>query len=1190
MTLSHILRYRAGMGKPGSKQNSGGADKARNGGDAPDWPMIGLTVGIGASAGGLAAFKTFLANMPPDTGMAFVLVQHLDPHHPSMLVDLLAPHTAMRVAQATNGEKVGANRVYIIPPDATLTIENGTLQVTTPAPPREHRRPIDTFFASLAKDQGERAASIVLSGVGSDGTAGLRAVKASGGLTLAQAEFDETAMKGMPNSAAATGLVDHVVAVEAMPEKLVAHQEQLSATSGWRAAQASHEDWQQHLKKISALLRRGVGHDFAGYKENTLVRRVQRRMQVLQLDAVTAYIARLDADPHEADLLFRELLIGVTEFFRDLEAFDALRTTVFPSLFKDRDPDDAIRVWVPGCATGEEVYSLAILLKEAMTAEGVDLKVQIFGTDLDAAAIAVARAARYRKAGSKLSPDRLKLWFADEGDMHCPIKAVREMCIFSVHSIVKDPPFSKLDLISCRNVLIYLNGELQHRVIQTFHYALKPGAHLFLGPSEGVTRGTELFALIDKKHRILQRRDNGSSAFPGFRSVDVGDPSAPSPPRPGLVGDSIDRSARRVIEPYAPAYFVIDRNHDIVRFSGADAGQYLEPSAGAASLNLFSILRRTLRPDVRAAVLSAVVDRRGIVQQIAASGPDGQSGPLSLIVEPIEAGLFVVAFRELAVDGATESSASEAGTGSTTEQELRAAKAQIRAATSELETYMEEAKSATEEMQSVNEELQSSNEELETAKEEMQSINEELQTLNGELQSKNEALGRANDDLQNLLDSTQIATLFLDRDLRIRNFTPAMTAIFRVRDGDIGRPITDIVSRLSYEDLLRDAEEVQRTLGIVEREVRPVDGKGHAFVLRMRPYRTVDDRLDGVVLTFMDVTEMRVAQQAGEQLVSIVQSSNDAIVGKTLDGIVTSWNRSAERLFGYAADEIVGKSITLLIPPGRDDEEPSIIARIRRGEHIEHYETVRRRKDGSLVDILLSVSPIKDAGGRILGASKVAHDIGERKRAEKLLRTVMHELSHRSKNLLSVIQAMAHQTGRLSPSIESFLERFNARIQGLAASQDLLVSQDWSGARLEDLVRQQLQAFGEEDGGRVEISGPTVLVTPDAAQTLGLALHELATNASKYGALSVPQGKVAVQWNIEPGSGSPRFRMSWRERGGPRVNAPERSGFGRMLIERLTAEKLEATVLLAFERDGVMWTLDAAAKDVLAGVSPDKGQ
>jgi two-component system, chemotaxis family, CheB/CheR fusion protein len=517
---------------------------------------------------------------------------------------------------------------------------------------------------------------------------------------------------------------------------------------------------------------------------------------------------------------------------------------------------------------------------------------------------------------------------------------------------------------------------------------------------------------------------------------------------------------------------VIDRKHDIVRFSGADAGQYLEPSTGVASLNLFSILRRTLRPAVRAAVLAAEAQRHGIVQEVAAPGPDGRTRTLSLIVEPIEAGATVVAFRDLVSPGAAASSVTEEGALSDQDRELRATRAQLKAAVSDLEIYMEEAKSANEEMQSVNEELQSTNEELETSKEELQSINEELQTVNAELQDRNNALSRSNDDLQNLLDSTQIATLFLDSELPIRNFTPAMKAIFHLREGDIGRPITEIVSKLSYEKLVKDAAEVQRTLGVIEREVRPIQGENQTFLLRIRPYRTLGGRLDGVVLTFMDITEVKHAQAAGDQLASIVQSSNDAIVGKTLGGIITSWNKGAEHLFGYTADEVIGKSITLLIPPGNADEEPSIIARISRGEVVEHYETVRVRKDGTLVDIVLTVSPIRDLGGKVVGASKIARDIGERKRAENLLQNVMHEPSHRSKNLLSVIQSMAQQTARVSHSVDSFLQAFIARLHGLAASQDLLVSQNWSGALLEDLVRQQLHAFAVGDPGRFEVSGP----------------------------------------------------------------------------------------------------------------------
>ena len=747
------------------------------------------------------------------------------------------------------------------------------------------------------------------------------------------------------------------------------------------------------------------------------------------------------------------------------------------------------------------------------------------------------------------------------------------MCIFSTHSIIKDPPFSKLDLISCRNVLIYLNSELQPRVIRTFHYALKPAGYLFLGPSESVARDAELFASIDKKHRILQRRENDIAARPGLRLTDATAPLPPAPLRMIAPEESIDRSARRVIEPYSPVYFVINRKHDVVRFSGPDAGDYLEPSAGSANLNLFSLLRRTLRPAVRAAVLKAETERRRILQEVSAPAADGRDTTVSLIIEQIESDLMVVAFRDLVPVASDEGESADGG-------ELRATKAELTAAVSELETYMEEAKSANEEMQSVNEELQSTNEELETSKEEMQSINEELQTVNAELQNKNTLLGRTNDDLQNLLDSTQIATLFLDSELRIRNFTPAMTNIFYLRSSDLGRPITDITSKLDYGDIIRDVEHVQRTLGVVEREVQP-KSESSTFLLRIRPYRTRDNRLDGVVLTFMDLSEMKAVQQTKNHLASIVQSSDDAIISVDLDGIITTWNVGAYRLLGYTADEAIGMSVTALLPPDRENEEPGILMGVGAGKHIDRYETVRRCKDGSLVDILLTVSPVKNAHGAIIGASKIAHDIGERKRADQNLAVVMHELSHRSKNLLAIIGAMAHQTARQSPSVENFLLQFGGRIQGLAQSHDLLIQQNWTGALLESLVHQQLMPFTGGDLARLDVSGPPVTVKPDAAQTIGLALHELGTNASKYGALSVAKGKVFLEWKIDPNEGEPRFQMWWREVGGPGVTVRKQSGFGRVLIETVTAQKLQGISELAFAETGVTWTLNAPAATVI---------
>ena len=442
-----------------------------------------LVVGIGASAGGLTAFKMFLTKMPANTGMAFILVQHLDPHHKSLLAELLGAGASIPVVTAEDGVAIRRNCVFVIPPDATLTIKDGILKVMTPAPPREHRRPIDTFLISLAEDFGDRAVAIVLSGVGTDGTRGIRTIKERGGLTLAQAEFDETALPGMPQSAAATGMVDHVVPVDAMPGLLIGYQKRLGEVAQRRDGDRTPRDVREHLAAITGVLKAGIGHDFSGYKENTLIRRIHRRMQVLQIDGVPNYLERLEADRGELDALFRELLIGVTQFFRDPDAFEALQRTALSDLISSKAPNEPIRVWVPGCSTGEEVYSIAILLSECMTDDrrrlGSDIK--IFGTDIDSDAVTIARGGRYRNPVPGVSPERLERWFAKDGDDYRLQRQIREMCVFSVHSIVKDPPFSRLDLVSCCNVLIYLDSELQDRILRTFHYALKPGGVLFLG-------------------------------------------------------------------------------------------------------------------------------------------------------------------------------------------------------------------------------------------------------------------------------------------------------------------------------------------------------------------------------------------------------------------------------------------------------------------------------------------------------------------------------------------------------------------------------------------------------------------------------------------------------------------------------------------------------------------------------------
>ena len=946
--------------------------------------VISLVVGLGASAGGLEAFKTFFAAMPPASGMAFVLVQHLDPHHKSLLVELLGKHTEMPVVQAEDGMAVAADQVFVIPPNAVLTIKDGVLHVTTPAPPREHRKPIDLFFAALAEDQQEKAVSIILSVSGSDGSLGLKAIKECGGFTLAQAGFDATALLGMPSSAAATGLVDEVIPVERMPGRLLEYAQHLSSVGDRKAPDGTRRDAAEHLTKICALLRARLGHDFSEYKESTLVRRIQRRMQVLQIDDVPAYIDRLRQDSSQLDLLFQDLLIGVTQFFRDPEAFAALESEVMPKLLANKGSEEQIRIWVPGCATGEEAYSIAILVKEAMIKAEAAPRIQIFASDLDEHAVTVARHGRYRKPLAGLSPERLERWFVDEGNDYCVIKDVREMCIYSTHNLVKDPPFAKLDLISCRNLLIYLNAALQSRLVRTFHYALRPSGYLFLGASEGVARHGGLFAVLDKKHRLFQRRDDVRGLLPAVPAAAAasGQPGSAHPA--AIIGDGVDRRVRHALEKYSPAYVVVNHQHEVVRFSGR-TGHYIEHSSGEASLNLFSILRKDLLPAVRAAVQNAAATRQPVVHEDLVVASNGTSKLINLVVEPIsaeaDAELYLVAFQERGFVNrpAAPAPAESADTRTQAiERELRATRAQLQSTIDDLEIANEELKSANEEYQSVNEEFQSTNEELESSKEELQSMNEELQTLNGELSSKNDSLAESNSDLKNLLDSTQIATLFLDSDLRIRNFTPAMSEIFHVRAGDRGRPITEIVTRLSYPDLKRDVKQVLRSLAMVEHEVA-VAQDGATYLMRIRPYRTVADVIAGVVITFVDISERKRHEAERARLAAIIDSSQDAVIGHSLDGTITSWNAGAEKIFGYTAQEALGKPLTTLIPEHQPDEAPRILDRLAEGERVEHFEIGRVTKAGNRIDVSMTISPVRDGSGAMIAASTVARDISGRK-------------------------------------------------------------------------------------------------------------------------------------------------------------------------------------------------------------------
>lgn len=1137
-----------------------------------------LIVGIGASAGGLEAFNTFFANLPADSGMAFVLVQHLSPDHESMLTEILARAAPIPVVEAEDGMQLEPNRVHVIPPDATLTVKGGRLVVVKPAPPRSSRRPIDTFFASLAMDQNENAVSIVLSGVGSDGSIGLAAVKEAGGLTIAQAEFDHHAMPGMPQSAAATGQVDYVLHVEEMPAKLIEYRNHLALVADRKDGDGTRTDAAEHLAAVLAVLRAKTGHDFAKYKIKTVTRRVQRRMQVLQADTVPAYIKHLREDPAEPNMLFRDLLIGVTEFFRDAEAFRGLSTAIEAVLERDGE-EQSFRVWVPACSTGEEVYSLAITLRELLDARGANLDVQIFGTDIDDRAVDFARAGRYQRIAG-ISPERLKRWFVENEGAFSPTQRIRGMCIFSVHNVAKDPPFSKLDLISCRNLMIYMATDLQDRVLRTFHYALKPDGLLFLGMSEGVSGHTELFALQDKASHIFQRRD-GDAAFPAMPMPS----QAPAPNRfagePGR-GDRVDRGVRAALAKFSPVFLVVDRHNSIVRYSGGEVARYLEPSAGAASLSLQSNLRKNLRVVVRTALQSAVKTGEGKVVDNVPLLVDGQQRLLSVIVEPVQdsggEALYVVAFHDIRMTAPEPTQAADGRIRSpetAAEQELRATRAQLQATIGDLETANEEMKSASEEYQSVNEELQSTNEELQTSKEEMQSINEELQTVNAEMMAKNDLLSNLNSDLQNLLDSTQIATIFLDENLRIKNFTPGMADIFSLRETDRGRPLTDIVSLLAYDDLRRDTAKVLRELTVLERELE-LNDRGASFVMRIRPYRSIERVIDGVVITFVDVTERKKAERAQEiserRFSAIVKHAAVGITETDLAGKFLLTNapyqhtaaRSAEALRLLHRREVIH-------PEDVDALTAKFDQAVSDGQPFEaEYRLLR--PNGTPVWLHDSISVTADGDGRPIGFISVTLQIEERKRAEEQAALLLGELDHRVKNILGIVSSIVSQTLKTSPSPEAFAATIEGRIKAVTRAHSLLTNRGAGGAgTLRELVDTELEPYRGRD---LRVEGPDLVLTPKAGLSVAMAIHELASNAAKYGSLSALKGQLAVRWTVTEGPDR-RLQLRWTETGGPPVpGTPTKKGFGTTVIERSLDYELGADVNRSFDESGLVCTID----------------
>ncbi|TPL73671.1 CheR family methyltransferase [Mesorhizobium sp. B2-3-15] len=1012
-------------------------------------------VGIGASAGGIPAMEGLFKGITDRPGMAFVIITHLSPKRNSLLHEVIDRYTAMPVVVVEDGVAVEPDHVYVMPENVTLVIENGVLHLRRPNGLTQERKPVDIFFSALADDQGEYSVGVILSGGDSDGTLGVKAIKERGGLTVAQAPDGYGPRNpDMPQSAIASGLIDVAVPAEEIGAKLEAYARGFDTLDGLTNEEDDHAaDIDKVREQIYGILRSHSGHDFSGYKTKTFLRRIKRRMQIAQMQSINGYIDWLKKDPREVMNLFRDLLINVTNFFRDPDAFELLEQKIIPRLFEGKTATDTVRVWVPGCATGEEVFSIGILLREHMETLSAVPRVQIFATDIDEPALAVARAARYPEALMQgLSPERKQRFFNGDGESYVISNEIRELCIFSPHSVIRDPPFSRMDLVSCRNLLIYFGPAIQSRVLPVFHYSLKPGGYLFLGTSESVGQHENLFATVDKKHRLFQAREHAS---PHIRlPALIGDvhsgvfPAETAGLKKGTVGYPLRQAVEaQVLERFAPPHVLVNAEGDVVYYS-ARTGRYLEAPQGIPSRQLLTMARRGLRLDLRAALREATTTRRTVVRDnLAVEEDDERVQPIRLTIEPLaERGngepLYLVLFEP---SGPTQARSDEAGGGRDSdstadlERELRDTRERLQSTIEEYETALEEVKSSNEELVSVNEEAQSTNEELEASKEEMQSLNEELNTINAELTSKIEELDHANSDLRNLFESTDIATIFLDRSLVVRTFTPAASSFFSLRPSDVGRPLTDLSSQLDYPELKQHIDKVFETGETLNHHLAR-DSRGLFHMVRINPYRDKGNRIQGVVVTLVDVTTLARAEEHQQVLIS--------------------------------------------------------------------------------------------------------------------------ELNHRVKNMLAVIASIANRTRDSSDTKEEFAEALIGRLHAMSRAYGLLTRERWKEASVKELLHQELEPFGIE---RIELDGDDVRLGPQQGLSLSMAIHELATNAAKYGALSKPRGRIGVRWAMD----GDNFTLGWREKDGPPVKEPLNNGFGLNLLKGEIGYRLGGQVDTSFHKEGL---------------------
>ncbi len=1280
--------------------------------------VLGI-VGIGASAGGLEALTAFVSNVPLESGLCFVVVQHLAPDHPSMMDQLLAHHTKVKVIRIEDGMQAAPNTIFVIPPGSNLTINDGTFNLAPRDQTEGLRTPIDKFLVSLAEDAEDAAACVILSGTGRDGTAGLRAIKSHGGVAIVQ-NSESARFAGMPESASATGIVDFVLKPERIPERLVDVMQHRKYLKTGADGERLRNELTNRLPEILRILADEDGHDFGDYKEGTLLRRVERRMVILRLSDVDEMIELLQQNREERQTLLHDFLIGVTRFFRDEEVFGEIREKVIPEIL-ERDQQE-FRIWVPGCSTGEEAYSLAILFQEAMRKAGDRRKMQVFGTDVDLNALRHARAGRYGPGALQaVDRDLIDRYFRHEDEDFVVKPVLRENVVFAPHNVLTDPPFSRIDLVSCRNLLIYLNRDGQKGVLSRFHYALRQSGALVLGPSESIGDHEAFFDPIVRQHRIF-RRDNRRTM--GYSALDV----ALDGPRPTW---AIQRAASPVqhevetpdrtldenadqffLTRFSPPYVVIDARNQ-VRYLSANSGALIGPPKGQPTSDLDGMLSRDLRVPVRK--LLDTLRREGgpvrgenILVQV-----ETEQRVLDVEIDylPDDSGQAMIAFLPVRLESGTDLSKTNVQRGSQVaedlQHELDLTRRTLSATQSDFESAEQELRSANEELLSMNEELQSSNEELETSREELQSINEELETINAELTENNKQLASVNGDLQNVLESTDIPTLILGDELELRRFTHAARNLFSMDDRDIGRPISDLSMKIEYPELKDDVASVHKTLQMVEREVTDLDG-ATCYQVRVRPYRGVDDRLDGSVITFVDITQrlrFETELRESEQRLSAALSAGKlGIFEADLRTGELIWDETSRRFYNIPAGEKIDANLAFsrfhpedreaterafydladpngsgklnstfrLINPedGKiiwvhaegsviyDNGKPARVVGVNK-DVTEEYETEARLrdtaarleltyevtgiaayewnvekdesiwtpnmfdilgcprdrkpsftlfdefihpddrepvgkavekalKDGSLFDMDFRIRhgttgaervlngkgrAIHDEYGRVISMIGINYDRTEAVRDEEHRKLLTKELNHRVKNSLATIQSIARQTVRSSDDMDTFSERFLGRLQAIGRAHDILVNENETDTTISALIQTQVRPYAGNSDAQLRLSGPAIRLDASVAHSLGLVLHELATNASKYGALSAEVGMLEIEWKPITLDQRPGLELIWRETGGPEVKAPETNGFGTRLIETSLSHALGGSADMDFAATGLVATI-----------------